>query len=230
MSNRYFYPPTYLARTWGYTILRTAYADNDAAVNTAVQALHHFMRATGEGECRWVTERLQQQQRTRQKLPAGVPDTADARPSDEFYVHRFVTELVQDREQLNNATIPQACNFFRRWALARWQKEEKYMSASSPRLKSAILLDAEAVAHLQGLAARELVDRDELSEAGKEFWVKMVEAQPEPRDMLPGLSDYFRVELGLLEEYWFDRDYAHPAWKMAWRRDDRFPGEFFYNR
>ena len=224
---RYLLPPTYLPRTWGYTILCTTYADNDAAVDAAAHALSRFMRATGEAECEWVTEKLQELQLHR-RLPESVPNTADARPSDEFYINRFVTEVVQDKDELNNATIPEACAYFRRWSLARWPKEERYFTAASPRLKSAILFDAETIAQLQGLAARGLVNDREVSEAGKEFWVKMVEAEPEQRDMEPGLSDCFRVPLGLLEDYWFERDRSHPATEMLWETDERFPGELFF--
>jgi len=53
------------------------------------------------------------------------------RPSDERYVHRFVNEVVQDREALENATPTQACAFFRRWSLERWDIEEKHFSAEA---------------------------------------------------------------------------------------------------
>ncbi|KAH6846949.1 hypothetical protein B0I37DRAFT_373934 [Chaetomium sp. MPI-CAGE-AT-0009] len=227
MTYQFLLPSDHLPRTWGYTILRTTY-NNDTAVDTAIDALIRFIHAMARRECHGVTERLQRLQQSRQ-LPAGVPDTGDARPSDEFYIKRFVTELVQDRAELEGAAVPQVCAYFRRWSLARFDKEERYFSAASPRLKSAILLDAETVEHLQGLAGRDLSDNQKMWVTGKEFWVKMVEAIPEQRDMRSGLTDCFRVVVGLLEDYWFERDRAHPAWKMLWKEDNRFPGELFYS-
>ncbi|KAH6617431.1 hypothetical protein F5144DRAFT_392328 [Chaetomium tenue] len=229
MTCRFVSPSNHLPRTWGYTILRTTYTpDSDAAVTTAVHALTHFMRAMARRECRGVTDRLQRLQRSRQ-LPAGVSTTGDARPSDEFYMKRFVTELVEDKAGLKHAAVPgEVCAYFRRWSLARFAKEEKYFSAASPRLKSAILFDEETVEHLQGLAAGELDGDPEVSVAGKEFWVKAVEAEPEKRNMRPGLSDCFRVPVGLLDEYWFERDRAHPAYEMLWKEDERFPGELLF--
>ncbi|KAK3291644.1 uncharacterized protein B0H64DRAFT_409644 [Chaetomium fimeti] len=217
----------YRPRAWGYTILRATYADNDAAVDAAVDALSRFMRGEAGRENRGVTGELQRLKLNRQ-LPEGMPDTADERPAEEYFVKRFNTELVQDKSELDGASIAQMCAYFRRWALTRWHKEEIYFTAASPRLKSAILFDAETVAHLQGLAARGLVGDRDVYEAGKEFWVKMVEAEPEKRNMRPGLSDCFRVPVGLLEDYWFVRDARHPATEMMWKTDERFPGELFF--
>jgi hypothetical protein len=230
MTSGFVLPSDHLPRTWGYAILRTTYDDNDAAVDAAVDGLTRFMRATARRECNYVTERLHRIQRNHSRgLPAGVPDTGDARPSDEFYIKGFVNEVVQDRAELEHAAVAQACAYFRRWSLARFKQEERYFSAASRRLKSAILFDAETVEHLQGLAARELAEDHDVWVAGREFWVKMVEAEPEERHMRPGLTDCFRVEVGLLEDYWFERDRARPARGMLWKEDDRFPGELFFS-
>lgn len=228
MTRCFLLPPTYRARTWGYTILRTTYADNDAAVDAAVKALSRFLRAIAEGECQSVTEHLQRLKLSNQLLE-GKSDIADPRPSDKFYIKRFVTEVVQDKYELDSATIPQVCAYFRRWSLARWHKEERYFSAASPRLKSAILFDEETVAHLQGLAEHEFVDPLDVRVSGREFWVKMVEAEPKKRNMRQDLTDCFRVKLELLEEYWFERDMHDPATEMLWKTDERFPGEWFFS-
>lgn len=83
--------------------------------------------------------------------------------------------------------------------------------------------------HLQGLAARELDGGQQVFVAGNEFWVKVVEAEPEKWNMRPGLSDCFCVPVGLLEEYWFQRERAHPAREMLWKEDQRFPSELFFS-
>ncbi len=86
------------------------------------------------------------------KLPEGVSTAADPRPSDEFYVRRFVNDVVEDREALQDATPAYTSAFFRRWALERWDGDEWRFLAAGPRLETAILFDEETVAHLQGLA------------------------------------------------------------------------------
>jgi hypothetical protein len=126
--------------------------------------------------------------------------------------------------------VKQVCAYFRQWALKRWHRDERYFSAATPRLKTAILFDEETVTQLQSMAERDLSGKNELWEAGREFWVKMIEAEPKLREganMDQGVTDCFRVRLEHLEQYWFDRDRSDPAY-MVWEVDQRFPGEWFF--
>ncbi|KAK3896444.1 hypothetical protein C8A05DRAFT_40024, partial [Staphylotrichum tortipilum] len=212
LSQNYADASHYRARTWGYTILRTTYG-NDAAFDAAVGTLARYMRAKGDQVCWWTAENLGSFD-IRSSLPEGATLTPDPRPSDKLYVHRFVNEAVQDREALENATPTQACTFFRRWALERWDGEEKYFSAAGPRLKTVILFDDETVVQLQSLAAHEFAGENpgkEASDAGAGFWVKMVEAEPKQRDLNQGLLEWFRVGFWDLANFWFDRDITEPA-------------------
>jgi hypothetical protein len=185
------------------------------------------MRARADAEIARVAEDYERL-RMRGQLPEGV--AADPLPSEEFYVNRFVNEVVQDKEQLENAAVADVCAYFRRWALARWDMEERYFSAAGPRLKTAILFDEETVAQLQGVAAYGFAEEDDVRKVGSEFWVKMVEAESKERggpNMNQGVTDCFRVRLKHLVLYWFDRDRSEPA-DMVWEVDERFPGEWFF--
>ncbi|KAK3898383.1 hypothetical protein C8A05DRAFT_19023 [Staphylotrichum tortipilum] len=164
----------------------------------------------------------------RNSLPEGTTLTPDPRPSDELYVHRFVNEVVQDREALENATSTQASAFFRRWALERWGGGEKYFSAAGPRLKTAILFDEETVTQLQSLAAHEFAGANpgkEAWHAAGSFWV---EAELVQRDLNQGFLEWFRVGFWDLEDFWFNRDVAEPAVGGCWKLDVRFPRDWCY--
>jgi len=229
LSQNYADPSSYRARTWGYTILRTTYG-NDTAFDTAIGLLVRYIRAIGDRE-RWRTAEDLGGFYIRSSLPEGATVTPDPRPSDELYVHRFINEVVQDREALENATPTQASAFFRRWALERWDGGEKYFSAAGPRLKTAILFDEETVMQLQGLAAYEFAGentREEAWGAAGGFWVKMVEAEPIERDLNQGLLEWFRVGFRDVLDFWFRREITEPAVSGCWKLDDRFPGDWCY--
>ena len=189
LSQHFASADSYRARTWGYTILRTTYAD-DAAFGAAVSTLNRYMRARADGECWRVTNDLETL-RNQGRLPRGTPTTADPRPSDELYARRFVNDVVQDRAAHDKATPTQACAFFRRWALERWHREEWCFSAAGPRLKTAILFDEETVAQPQGLVAQDWCAGEdpggEARRVAREYWVKMVESEPKQRDLNQGL-------------------------------------------
>ena len=231
LSQNYAFPSHYGACTWGYAILRTTYAD-DAAFDAAVGLLARYMRGVANRECRGVSEDLVDLRDRCKKLPEGASAAADPRPSDELYVRRFANDVVQDREALQDATPAQASAFFRRWALERWEGDEWRFSAAGPRLKTAILFDEETVAHLQGLAKYNFSaggnSGKEAWMAAREFWVKMVEAEPKQRDLGQGLLEWFRVSFWDLEWFWFGRDWEEPACSGRWKFDQRFPGEWCY--
>ena len=228
LSQHFASADTYRARTWGYTILRTTYAD-DAAFDAAVSTLDRYMRAMADRECWRVTNDLETL-RNQGRLPMGAPTTADPRPSDELYVRRFVNDVVQDRAALGEATPTQACAFFRRWALERWHGEEWRFSAAGPRLKTAILFDEETVAQLQGLVAHDFgAGEDPGGEArrvARENWVKMVESEPKQRDLSQGLLEWFRIGFGDIHDFWFSRYITEPSVSGCWKLDDQFPGEW----
>lgn len=160
------------------------------------------------------------------KLPEGIAPTADPRPGDELY-KRFVLDIVEDREGLEGVAGRDVCAYFKRWALEKWGREEWLFSAASPRLKTAMLLDEETVAHLQGLAEA-LEDRGKMTlyEVGNKFWVKMVEADPEERygpKMNMGWVDVYRLRLGRITGFYWDRDMKAPAY-LPWKQDEGVPG------
>ena len=231
LSQNYAFPSHYGARTWGYTILRTTYAD-DATFDTAVGVLARYMRAMADWECRGVADGLKDLRDRCKRLPEGVSTAADPRPSDEFYVRRFVNDVVQDREALQDASPAQASAFFRRWALERWDGDEWRFSAAGPRLKTAMLFDEETVAHLQGLAEYDFTVGEnpglEAWTTSREFWVKMVEGEPKQRDLGEGLLEWYRVSFWDLDWFWFGRDREEPATSGGWKLDQRFPGEWCY--
>jgi hypothetical protein len=100
LSQKYYLPPSYRPRTWGYTILRTTYTD-DAAFQTAVDTLTRFMGATADMETRKVVEDYGFLRIWKRQQLEGVelPNSADPRPGEEFYVNRFVNEVVEDRRR-----------------------------------------------------------------------------------------------------------------------------------
>ncbi|KAK4122292.1 hypothetical protein N657DRAFT_635080 [Parathielavia appendiculata] len=212
-------PDSYRACTWGCTILRTAYTTTDVAFQTAVDALYRYMRAVADAEIR-----------------SGVPllYLVDPRPSEEFYVNRFINDVLQDRERLENATVAEACAYFRRWALycCWYGSEERYFSSAvGPRLKTAILFDDETAAQLQGVAKRRFF-KGELNcvTVRSEHCVMLVEVEPKGRGgpgMDQGVTDCFRVRLVHLLRCWFDRDRKDPAY-MLWEVDERSSVEWFF--
>ncbi|KAK0753675.1 hypothetical protein B0T18DRAFT_397554 [Schizothecium vesticola] len=225
-----FWLTSYRARTWGYTILRTTYAD-DAAFQRAVEALRLFVRAQLDADVHVVTQQLQQMHDFG-KLPEGISATADPKPGDELY-ERFVVDVVEDQEGLEGTTGTDLCTHFKRWALERWDKDEAIFSAASPRLKTALVLDEETVAQLQGVKDS-LENEGEMVwyEVGKRFWVKMVEAVPEERGgprMNQGVVDVYCMQLvGIVNFYW-DRDMRSPAY-MSWKQEEGVPGGWMLNQ
>jgi hypothetical protein len=162
------------------------------------------------------------------KLPEGIAVTADPRPGDELY-ERFVADVVEDREGLEGATGRDGLRtYFKRWALERWDSDEALFSAASPRLKTAVVLDEETVAQLQGLKEA-LENEGEMAwyEVGKRFWVKMVEAVPEERagpGMNMGVVDVYCMQLGGIIEFYWQRDLRSPAYLSSWKQDEGVPG------
>jgi hypothetical protein len=219
-----FWLANYRARTWGYTILRTTYADN-AAFQRAVEAIRLLVRAHLDAEVHMVTQQLQQMYDSG-KLPEGISATADPRPGDELY-KRFVVDVVEDREGLEGTTGRDLCTYFKRWALERWDEGEAMFSAASPRLKTAVVLDEETVAQLRGVEEA-LEGEGEMAwyEVGKRFWVKMVEAVPEEREgpsMNKGVVDIYCMQLGGIVNLYWDRDMRSPAY-MSWKQEEGVPG------
>ncbi|KAK8059135.1 hypothetical protein PG996_009065 [Apiospora saccharicola] len=81
----------------------------------------------------------------------------------------------------------------------------------SARLSACILLDAETVEQLQGVPASPA----ELYPRLRDFWVKMVEAQPVPRQGPyyyddGSVCDVYRVRLAHLVDFWFDSSDGNP--------------------
>jgi hypothetical protein len=216
----------YRARTWGYAILRTSYGD-DGKFNAATDVLSRYVRLWSDEEARSVTAALEKLDRWND-LPAGLPTTADTTLNEQF-TQRFVNDVLQDHDVLDQAPIPQVCDYFRKWALAHWHQDPHTISAASSRLKSAILLDAETIDQLQDVPLE--IPDEEIFSVGQQFWVKMVEAEPVPRlgwqDARDGMTSCYRVRLCDLIPFWFERNRRDPA-HLADGTDDRYPGTYFW--
>ncbi|KAL5327256.1 hypothetical protein ACEPPN_004950 [Leptodophora sp. 'Broadleaf-Isolate-01'] len=211
-----FWYRNYRARTWGYTMIRTAYRDgDDEKFKHGIDMIHRFLRLWSDTELQSATEQIQGLQGLREAYefrfhwPEEMPETANSIPN-EVFLGRFANDIVEDKETLNEATVPQVSEYFKRWAYAHWHKDPLHISAGSPRLKSCILLDAETLDQLQN-AHKSIPNAPSTSqgfELGGRFWVKIVEAFPQPR--LTGMADCYRLRLGDLVDFWFRRMWLYP--------------------
>ncbi|KAH7403158.1 hypothetical protein BKA64DRAFT_442504 [Cadophora sp. MPI-SDFR-AT-0126] len=138
-----------------------------------------------------------------------MPETANSVPN-EVLLERFVNDIVEDKETLDEATVRQVSDYFRRWTYAHWSGDPAHISAGSPRLKSCILLDAETLDQLQTTPQfiPNAPSRSQGLELGGCFWVKIVEAFPRLR--LTGMADCYRLLLGDLADFWFRRTWLDP--------------------
>lgn len=126
----------------------------------------------------------------------------DTRPNEKLE-RRFINDVFQDAVQLKDADVPTVRKYFNNWLASRngdW-------NGGNIRFASCILLDTATLLHLQ--SAWSPYPDNIVSANRLPYWVKMVEAEPQP-------VDAFRVkvfgEWGLAE-YWFERNYR--------RRDDQ---------
>jgi len=98
----------YRARTWGYTILRTAYRDgDDAKFRNGVEAINRFVRLWSDNEARLAAEEMKSTRLAYEATgywPAGMPETANM-AANEMFLERFVNDIVEDREALDGATV-----------------------------------------------------------------------------------------------------------------------------
>ncbi|KAK8085561.1 hypothetical protein PG997_006832 [Apiospora hydei] len=233
----------YRSRTWGYTIIRTVYGDGwDAKVQTALSAIRRTVQAMGEhdiarrnGEIDLFVELG--------GWPEDMAKMADRRIEDEFE-RRFVNEVFEDRDLFANATVDQVRAYFLRWAQERFDMFHppatersqrpanfrfRHLEPCSSRLFACILLDAETVEQLQGVPASPA----ELYPRLRDFWVKMVEAQPVPRQgpYYPddgSMCDLYRVRLADLVDFWFDSSERNPE-KSTEESDPQDKSIRYYN-
>lgn len=211
----------YRARTWGYTIIRTVYGDGDGdewdtKFQNALSAIRRSVQAQNEYEINRITAGIQQYVEWG-RWPKDYVTMADRRIETEFE-KRFINEVLQDRELFANASVDQVRAYFLRWAQEHFARFHPLAAArgvlfrncepGSPRLFACIILDAETVEQLQGVPESPA----ELYPRLREFWVKMVEAQPLPRDgwLDSSMCDCYRVRLGELADFWFDRADQNP--------------------
>ncbi|PVH77276.1 hypothetical protein DL98DRAFT_273432 [Cadophora sp. DSE1049] len=108
-----FWYGDYRARTWGYAIIRTAYRDgDDEKFKHGIDMIHRFLQLWSDVELQSATERIQGLQGLRAAYefrfhwPEGMPETATSIPN-EVLLGRFVNDIVEDEETLNEATVPQ---------------------------------------------------------------------------------------------------------------------------
>lgn len=110
-----FWLKNYRARTWGYTILRTAYRDgDDARFQHGIDTINRFVRLWSDGEVRFATEQMQRSRlayEAKYYWPEGMPETPNT-TANEFFLGRFVNDIVEDREALDEATVPQVSSAF----------------------------------------------------------------------------------------------------------------------
>jgi hypothetical protein len=98
------------------------------------------------------------------------------------------------------------CEYFKSWALAHWHGDPALISAGSPRLKSCIVLDAETLDQLQDVP--EDIPVEQWYSVRGRWWVKMAEAYPQAR--WKSVADCYRVRLGDLVYFWFERQWREP--------------------
>ncbi|KAK8109607.1 hypothetical protein PG999_007744 [Apiospora kogelbergensis] len=214
----------YRSRTWGYTIIRTVYGDGwDAKVQIALSAIQRTVHAISEHDIARRNEAIEKFVEWG-RWPENMAETADRRIEDEFE-RRLVNDVLEDRDLLDDATVDQARAYFLRWAQERFDifhpppTEQSQTPANfrfrdcepcSPRLFACILFDAETVEHLQGVP-----EPAELYPQLRQFWVKMVEAQPVPRQSSyytndGSMCDVYRVRLANLVGFWADTSDGNP--------------------
>ncbi|KAK8073457.1 hypothetical protein PG994_004356 [Apiospora phragmitis] len=207
----------YRSRTWGYTIIRTVYGDEwDAKFQDALATLRRTVEAIYEDDIARRTAGIQQYVEWG-RWPEDFAQTADRRIEDEFY-KRFVNEVLEDRDVLSDASVDQIRAYFLPWAQERFAIFHPRAAArggrfrdcdpGSPRLFACMLLDAETVEQLQGAPESPA----ELYPRLRDFWVKMVEAQPQPRVDFGDASmvDWYRVRLADLVTFWWDCSELNP--------------------
>ncbi len=209
------------SRTWGYTVLRTSYED-DARFQAALNVIKRYLRLRNDDEARHITSSIEYKVKW-SGWPERVPACTDTALFDEF-LKRYVNDVLQDRDALEGASVTECYAYFKRWAIDHWHLDPKYISAASPRLKSAILMDAETIDQLQNFP-EDIGDQMPFAVASK-FWVKMIEAEPRPRGGSRttewGMVDCYRVRVADLISFWFGRTWNEPANK-TWQTDLQDP-------
>ncbi|KAK7909257.1 hypothetical protein PG985_015135 [Apiospora marii] len=249
------HPGDYRARTWGYTIVRTAYDDDrgangagswDAKFQNALTAIRRAVQAPYEQELARIDEDIRPFiENPHNRWPADHPTKADRRAEDEVD-RRFVNDVLEDPAVLADATVGQVSHHFRRWALARWRPKGpdgrptlyQPLAFAKRRLKTCILLDAKTIEQLQGAGGAVGPAAADLYPRLGEFWVKMVEAEPQLRldrsDVRgggPPLCDCYRVRLTDLEHFWFATGTGDEDVAQKTREED--PGDngiHYFNR
>jgi len=111
-----FWCDNYRARTWGYTIIRTAYRDgDDEKFKHGIDKIHRFLRLWSDTEVQSATKRIYGIGGLRGKYefkyywPERMPEIASSIPN-ELFLGRFVNDIVEDKEKLNEATVAQVSN------------------------------------------------------------------------------------------------------------------------
>ncbi|KAK8127231.1 hypothetical protein PG984_008339 [Apiospora sp. TS-2023a] len=235
----------YRGRTWGYTIIRTVYGDGwDAKFQTALSAIRRTVQAMCEHDIARRNEDIEGFMEMGGSWPDDMAKTADRQIEDEFE-RRFVNEIWEDRDRFADATADQVRAYFLPWAQERFDMFNsppaysriqrpanfrfRHCEPCSSRLFACILLDAETVEQLQGLPASPA----ELYPRLRDFWVKMVEAQPVPRQGPyyyddGSVCDVYRVRLAHLVDFWFDSSDRNPE-KTTEEPDPRDKSIRYYN-
>ncbi|RDL38293.1 uncharacterized protein BP5553_02633 [Venustampulla echinocandica] len=89
----------YRARTWGYTIIRTAYRDgDDDKFQNGVDAIHRFARLWSDNEVELATEKMKGIRLAYEATgywPEGMPETANMM-ANETSIERSVNDIVED--------------------------------------------------------------------------------------------------------------------------------------
>ncbi|KAH6666092.1 hypothetical protein B0J14DRAFT_605291 [Halenospora varia] len=224
----HFWLSDYRARTWGFTILRTAYRpDDDSKFQHGIDVINQTIKMWNEVEKKDAAQQMTKvrvvYEATKADWPAGMPETANGSGNRQFW-ERFVCDIIEDREALEGASVSQICDYFKTWALAHWHGNPAHISAGSPRLKSCIVLDEETMDHLQLLPLE--ISVEHWISLEQNFWVKVAEAYPEPRYYPDSMTDCYRVRLADVVEFWFAREWSEPS-KMTKTMEGQ-PEEVFW--
>lgn len=182
--------------TWGFAIIRTSY-DNERLFTRAVDLIDHSVRSFSGIEQRTVVKRMEDILAYWPERIQGMDLSfvSDEEPTTEF-LRRYENDIIEDRENLEDASIATVRAYFRAWVSER--KREPY--CGNIRFFSCIVLDTETLSQLS--LVPEAFDGGSGTQAGEpQYWVKMVDLDNE---LTP---DSFRVRLywsdWTLVDYWF---------------------------
>ncbi|KAG8355246.1 hypothetical protein FVEN_g6869 [Fusarium venenatum] len=149
-----------------------------------------------------------------------IPVEVDMRPNEEF-LRRFENDILEDKEALDNASLATVCAYFKKWISSK----NGTALIGDMRFAACIMLDADTLDQLA--AAPEGFPRDTQEGYRSSYWLKLVEAEPNP-DEAVRVRVYGHDDL---MKYWFDHKFRQrPMTEMTHRQDRENPGVLYFGR